>query len=1188
MLKRSRPLPLFAPGQQVIGRKCQQLWRILWDRFFGNEVVSLNNNRLKAFAAIVLILGLFLSPFRPASPVSAGADKIHPNLLAALETQEFVQVLIKLGEQQDPHQAAQAARNMLAPGASPVQAELKVREAVVNSLQSSAASSQGQLLSFLDAAAQKGRARNIRSFYIVNMIYAEVDPDLVRALARRSDVSALLPNTSISQEYTATQTTYNAEYWNLERINLPAGSGLDGSGVVVGIIDTGVDWNHPDLKERWRGSNPGEDPSTNWFDAVNGELMPYDDDGHGTLVTGIIAGANGSGIAPRAQWIAAKAFDEYGEANSAWLLSAGEYMLAPLDAYGNPQPHLAPDIINNSWGRESGLDEWYRPMVQAWRAAGILPVFAGGNVEGIGSVYNPANYPESLAVAAIDQDNRRSSFSAEGPSPYPEIFKPELAAPGESILSTRSGGGYALMSGTSAATPHVTGAAALLLSYDPALTPEILEALFKQTATPLTDSDYPLAPNHGYGYGLINVGAALAMLQSEPGVITGRVSTTLTGLRAPEIKHIPVSMYYTDVSMPVTAEIRDKLGVAKAEVTFLDPVSQLYTSLPMTLIDGDSKSGLWTCWLPYEIMQPPVVEYTIAAENRAGIDTVSSPYLVGLAAGIIPPAAYDFGEFPWGWIWDGNWDWGETKKPNPFPVYGDALFGTRLGYTANTWSSLYAPPLDLSDATGVSVRFDHWYDLAPGDTAQVFVSTDFLETWEIQKTFTGTSRGWKSTVVDLSAWDNWPTPVIVGFDIISGEDGGGRPGWFIDRFQLLGTNLGDQSFIAPPYSNDTIMADEEYTGSLPLEAVVTVVETGQTVRTGYADGVFAGSFLLLHPATAPGETITLRVEARGYYSWEQEFTVAAGEVIDINPALTPLDFSFQRVSGGDRFATAVAISQEGWETAETVFLARGDNYADALAGVPLAYALDAPVLLSKTGQLPESTRQELIRLEAKTVYILGGAGAISPEVEAALADDMGLAVVRISGANRYSTAAEIARYLGQQSASDTAVVVYGNNFPDALAAAPFAAAKGMPILLSQVNVLPQETQAALQELGISKTIVAGGSGVISDAVFQQLPQPSRIEGRNRYFTAVALADYFAPEGNRLYLATGRDFADAISGAVLAAKDNSALLLVGEIVSMPVSEFILDNTISEIMLLGGAKAVPDTIIDAIRTLEPQPN
>lgn len=118
----------------------------------------------------------------------------------------------------------------------------------------------------------------------------------------------------------------------------------------------------------------------------------------------------------------------------------------------------------------------------------------------------------------------------------------------------------------------------------------------------------------------------------------------------------------------------------------------------------------------------------------------------------------------------------------------------------------------------------------------------------------------------------------------------------------------------------------------------------------------------------------------------------------------------ERHSGDDRYATAVEISKAGWDSASVVVLARGDVYADALAGVPLAYANNAPVLLTTPKRLPDVTRDELVRLGASKVYILGGIGAVSQGIEDELVG-MELEVVRISGENRFDTAAKISQEL---------------------------------------------------------------------------------------------------------------------------------------------------------------------------------
>ena len=165
-----------------------------------------------------------------------------------------------------------------------------------------------------------------------------------------------------------------------------------------------------------------------------------------------------------------------------------------------------------------------------------------------------------------------------------------------------------------------------------------------------------------------------------------------------------------------------------------------------------------------------------------------------------------------------------------------------------------------------------------------------------------------------------------------------------------------------------------------------------------------------------------------------------------------------RIAGSNRYTTAVQVSQKGWETAGTVVLARGDSFPDSLAGIPLAYQLDAPILLTHSNRLPAETRAEILRLQADKVVILGGTGAISAAVEAELRA-MGLVVERIGGSNRFETAIQIAEKMGS---FDTAFLVSGLDFPDALSAASYAAQRGYPILLTGSGALNQATQNYIQ------------------------------------------------------------------------------------------------------------------------------
>lgn len=281
----------------------------------------------------------------------------------------------------------------------------------------------------------------------------------------------------------------------------------------------------------------------------------------------------------------------------------------------------------------------------------------------------------------------------------------------------------------------------------------------------------------------------------------------------------------------------------------------------------------------------------------------------------------------------------------------------------------------------------------------------------------------------------------------------------------------------------------------------------------------------------------------------------------------------ERISGADRYVTAVELSQEGWESSDTVVLARGDNYADALAGVPLAKMHDAPLLLSRTAKLPADTYEEIKRLGAKTVHVLGGTGAISDAVVKQLKSD-GITVERISGADRFETAAKIAEKFGK---SESAIVVSGTNFPDALSVASYAGSEGTPILLSRTDSVPNATKAALVKLGVENSLIIGGTGAISEQAASELPNSFRISGADRYKTSLEVAKYFGSPTDTVYVATGKSYADALAGGALAAKDDTGVYLVGKSVPKELGEHLQKNGVEYVKVIGGSQAVSDDIL-----------
>ncbi len=309
--------------------------------------------------------------------------------------------------------------------------------------------------------------------------------------------------------------------WNVDRVNAPKvwAQGFTGQGVTVGVVDTGIDVNHPALKAVYRGTKEDGtmDHNYNFFDATKGRKDAYDDNMHGTHVSGTIAGhANGdapaTGVAPGAKLIGSKILSASGSGTLQGVMKGLEWMLAPTDSNGqNADPSKAPDIISNSWGTNNGKDQSFRKLLQAFLAAGITPVFAAGNSgPRAGSVGTPGSNPEVISVAATDKADKVASFSSRGPSPIKDEKtgsdrKPDISAPGHQITSTVPGGGYKTISGTSMATPAVSGVIALLLSKHKDLTNDEIVKAINTTAR---DID---APGYDYnaGNGIIDAEAAL-------------------------------------------------------------------------------------------------------------------------------------------------------------------------------------------------------------------------------------------------------------------------------------------------------------------------------------------------------------------------------------------------------------------------------------------------------------------------------------------------------------------------------------------------------------------------------------------------------------------------------------------------------------------------------------------------------
>jgi putative cell wall-binding protein len=287
----------------------------------------------------------------------------------------------------------------------------------------------------------------------------------------------------------------------------------------------------------------------------------------------------------------------------------------------------------------------------------------------------------------------------------------------------------------------------------------------------------------------------------------------------------------------------------------------------------------------------------------------------------------------------------------------------------------------------------------------------------------------------------------------------------------------------------------------------------------------------------------------------------------------------------------VAISKAAFGDAGVgapgVVITTGLNYPDALAGASLAYVTGPVLLVGAT--MSAGVKAEITRLHPERAVILGSTKVVSAAIETYL-KGKGIAVQRIGGVDRYDTAARIARETARLYGgigSKNAIIATGENFPDALAASPYSAAKGIPILLVKKNSVPAATKAMLTELGVTSTYLCGGTSAISTAVEGQLPAPFRRGGRDRYQTAGMITDtmwmnwgmgteYFA-------LATGTNFPDAlVGGAVVGAYGGVLYLTPPDVLhSEVVMRIERDHSkVKWVDVLGGKSVVYPTVVTSL--------
>ncbi len=288
----------------------------------------------------------------------------------------------------------------------------------------------------------------------------------------------------------------------------------------------------------------------------------------------------------------------------------------------------------------------------------------------------------------------------------------------------------------------------------------------------------------------------------------------------------------------------------------------------------------------------------------------------------------------------------------------------------------------------------------------------------------------------------------------------------------------------------------------------------------------------------------------------------------------------ERAAGADRMATAVAVSQKFFPNrTEAVYIANGLRFPDALAAGPAAAEASSPLLLTAGDAVPEFVLTEVRRLAPKAIYIVGGSDVVSANVASQLGAIA--SVTRLAGNDRHATAAEVSK---RWTSAATVYLATGRDFPDALSGGSGAAKERMPLLLADLDTVPDVTVTAIRRLAPSKIVLVGGTGVLSDAVERQAKGLAasvvRYSGADRYATSAdvvaKVTSVMVPKPTTALLATGRNYPDALAGVPAAAVAKAPLLLTQPNCLPAVMKTVVDGKLAldRVVRLGSAEIVGD--------------
>ena len=324
----------------------------------------------------------------------------------------------------------------------------------------------------------------------------------------------------------------------------------------------------------------------------------------------------------------------------------------------------------------------------------------------------------------------------------------------------------------------------------------------------------------------------------------------------------------------------------------------------------------------------------------------------------------------------------------------------------------------------------------------------------------------------------------------------------------------------------------------------------------------------------------------GNYNWNDKGYIEASNVSFINEYLPLVETKY----GVNRYSTAVELSKSYFESSETIVISNGYAIPDGITATPIASYYGGPLLLVNKDSIPQETQDEIKRLGAKSVIIVGGTGVITSNVEDQL-KNLGIdKITRLGGVNRYETALQVAEYI-DSNLYDVENVVIANGYgeADALSIAPISGRDRMPILLIENNNIPSEVDNWLRSEELNTAYIIGGNGVISDYIFNQINSitrqdisGNRLGGLNRYQTNAKIIERFYDKlVNKVYVTEGLELADALTAGPVASLNESPVIISGSELEISQRMVLDPKRTNTIVQVGGT--VSKNVINDLRKL-----